>query len=460
MEAIVSNQRLTTPNDQSRRQPGLVVSFARFVAVRVGVGVGVLAFLPWLIVVAASSCATEDSVQVGARGQAVAVVPAVDDVIPLTGELVRAWNADVSGRGARLRDVLRDAGLAGEGPDGLAAPTVLTFLVRTADLPACGGPPVANIGVVVDDPPRMVGCGVQDLAAVAAFAIAANRVRGATIQIVDDDVLQEPSEVKPGALGGDMVWTLGGMLLGGIDRDVLDVEVVDVGVVDIEIRVDGPLDDALVAYGAVLAWRGPASIPEVLKVREHTIDSSPWAALRRLMRNPGDEEAAMTVHASCHSLHLPTSSSESQSTARVRCTYPPGMATVDVVDGLLRRLGLRTGLAPGRVRLQVVATTPPTSTSMDSPLAVALRTRLANELPRVAVVPALRREVEGPCVSARAAGMACLGTAPLSLHRVERARRGAVDERVGVIDVLALASRVVDIAASAVGDVAAQKDAP
>ena len=154
-------------------------------------------------------------------------------------ELVRAHG---SGGAAEIRRVLgerwRDRGavefdgavVVGPGRVGTAVPLLL--VARLNDLAPCRG---SQAGVVVEDPPRLVGCGAQDLAALAAFVLAAEQVPRVTLIVGDSD-----DDIARHAPMATQVWTGGGLVLQGQDVDVFDVEAADLGglIIDLKRAVD------------------------------------------------------------------------------------------------------------------------------------------------------------------------------------------------------------------------------
>ena len=159
-------------------------------------------------------------------------------------ELVRAHG---SGGAAEIRRVLgerwRDRGavefdgavVVGPGRVGTAVPLLL--VARLNDLAPCRG---SQAGVVVEDPPRLVGCGAQDLAALAAFVLAAEQVPRVTLIVGDSD-----DDIARHAPMATQVWTGGGLVLQGQDVDVFDVEAADLGmpaVIEIRAQLGERLD--------------------------------------------------------------------------------------------------------------------------------------------------------------------------------------------------------------------------
>ncbi|MDP2344416.1 MAG: hypothetical protein Q8O67_25885 [Deltaproteobacteria bacterium] len=372
------------------------------------------------------------------------LVPHVDadvsDAVPLLGELVRGWSSGGAPEvrrvvGERLRqegsDVVDGLGflVAGSGP--------LLLLVRLADVPACRDP---EGGVVVGEPPRLIGCGTQELFGVAAFTLAARghlgshvEKAGVTLAIVDDDAALLL------ALAGRAVtaaWTPGGVLLTGADRDVFDVVAVDVGRLSLALSVPAPDADRLVvAAGRAVSFVSAPRLPVVVADRLAVLDAGLFR--ERAVDLARDPQRRALVVDGC--------SLESFSTERalLLCRALPGRALQDVVDDVV------LAIDDPAVRVQVVSEQEPSSTSLLSPLGRGLAAAARRGSPRVVTAPALDTGLKASaCHRLRGLGVPCLAALPLRLHPALRERRGQRDEIVPADAVVAAAAFVVDVVAA------------
>jgi len=347
-----------------------------------------------------------------------------DVVVPTLVELVIAWSRGESEvlrvlgeRGGRR--VNERAVVFGD----LASPVVLA--VALAELPPCRADAAA--GVVVGDPPRVVGCGAQALAGVAAFIVAAEGIPSVAVVVVAD-----AADLPPLAPTAQLWSAIGGGLSRGADVDIFDVEVVGAGSVDLTLsRADADVDAAAMSLGRALAWQGEARQVAVLVDREK---ARPRDLLERLVEvvAPRAQPAVRREHCTLVRPTLPE--------PLVSCDVLPGRGADDVRDDVLRAVA-DTGTA-----LTIVSRRAPTATSLSTPLATALRARVHDELPRVAMLPALHGGAgkASLCDVARGRANACIAGVPLSLHPAERASGGGEDA-VDVAELRALSARVVDV---------------
>lgn len=367
-----------------------------------------------------------------------AVSAPVDDVIPTLAELLRAWNGGAGPDLVRvLQERLADRVVIGAndvvGPATAVRPVPLMLTVSLADLPRCAD---SQAGVVVGDPPRVLGCGAQGLAGLAAFVVAVERHPEAVLAVTVDGA-------RP-AVAASRVWSgTGGYLIRGTDGDVFELEAVDAGAVELTLaRADDDLDGLLVGLGRGLAWRSAPFLPRVLQDRDALVsvpmlrlDAPITAWLADSARRPLVEER-------CHTL---SSSLSGQPSAQVWCQVLPGHTPESVRDAVLLAID-----DPG-TRVTVARRRSGTATGFGDPLAVALQDRLSRELPRAVVTPWLRVSRAGSaCDVHRQAGVPCLGGVPLALHPAERLLAGTTDDAVDTRELARMAARVTDVVASLV----------
>ena len=356
----------------------------------------------------------------------------VSDVIPVLGELVRAWSLGAGPAvrrvvGERLRQgkvvVVEDEGslVAGSGP--------LLLVVRLSDLPPCRDP---EGGVVVGEPPRMMGCGAQDLVGVAAFTLALGIAPTAvTLAIVQDaraltPVLQS-RKVKA-------AWSPMGALLTGADRDVLDVVAADVGRLTLSLSA-ADADQLLLASGRAVAFSPAPRFPLIVTERLSLLGSGLWG------ERPGDvardpARRGLVVDR-CSLLSF------SNVSALIRCAALPGRSLQEVVDDVVLAID-----DPG-VRVQVMNKQQPSSTSLSSPLPRLLTALVRRPSSRVVVAPMLDLAWSAStCQQVRENAVPCIAAFPLPLHPALRARRGQPDEAVPVDAVVVAAAVVIDVAAA------------
>lgn len=356
--------------------------------------------------------------------------------VSTTVELVQAHNA---GGAAEVRRVLveRWGAQAKEGPGfvrlGVDAPRLLLVL-RLADVPACRS---ASAGVVVDEPARVVGCGVQELSALAAFVLAAESLPQVALVLADDDeAVQGAGVVAP------LSWSAGGVMLQSIDADVFNLEVVDTGAVEVQLsRIDADTTALVAAAGRVASWRSPPMVPRVVRDRLALLPRPWWVPLdadaNALAR---DVETADLVVERCRVTDV------SSTAVTASCAVLPGRQPDDVVEAVVAAVN------DPSTALRVVAQRAPTASGFEHPAALALRARLAADAPRAVMVPSVRtRMPASACDGLRRRGMACVGGVPLLLHPVERGRVGTEDEAVAVDALTSMVVRVVDAVDTVVG---------
>jgi hypothetical protein len=352
--------------------------------------------------------------------------PDVDAFVALTAGLLLAAN---TGRDELWRALEERLGpRAVRTPQGLVvAPpsgrSIVTLAVDVRELPACRDPAA---GVVVGEPPRVLGCGARGLAMLAAFVLAVERADDVALLIVDDeDVVATPAQT----------WVAGG---GGIvrheDRDVFDLGVVDAGILDLRLRLAGDvadLDTVVAAAGRAVAWRGPARLPQVLQDREAALPAGPWPAPRSpVARLASSSTTADLVRERCRLQGPPT-----PLLARLRCHVLPGTPDDDVTTGLLRAIDDPTVLLERETEM------PSTSTSWEAPLVRAIRQRLADD--GVVVAPMLEVHAKSSlCGRWRQAGTVCVSGSPLALHPAARGTVGTAAESVDVQELERLGGRV------------------
>lgn len=366
-----------------------------------------------------------------------------DDVVPLLGELVRAWNA---GGAEPLRRVvaeaMRGAGVSVDEDAGaiVAGGGPLWLIVRLTDVPSCGD---ADGGVVAGEPPRLVGCGAQDLSAVAAFARAVVASPGAaSLVVVDDDTAFAAVWDRLRGRRPTAAWTLGGVVLSGDDRDIFDVVVVDAGHVDLAIDSADP-STLVTAVGRVVGFAPPPRVPNVIVDRQKALTGFGFALPSPFRGNAADlarqaDTRALVVDR-CVLRSFVQRAAPEETHAEVSCRIVPGRDVEAVVDDLVLLVN------DPRVRLRVTDRQPASSTSMAAPLVRALVAR-ASTLPRVVAAPQLDvSDRVSLCARVRALDVACVAALPLALHPVARSRRGHDDEAVFVSAVVAAAAVVHDV---------------
>jgi hypothetical protein len=366
----------------------------------------------------------------------------VDDVIPTLAELLRAWNGGAAPDLVRvLQERLADRVVIGSsdvvGPGIAVRPVPLMLTVSLADLPRCSD---AQAGVVVGDPPRVLGCGAQGLSGLAAFVVAVERHPQAILAVTDDGA-------RP-AVAASRVWSgTGGYLIRGTDGDVFELEAVDAGAVELTLgRADDDVDGLLVGLGRGLAWRSAPFVPRVLQDRDALLSSPVLRLDAPIKAWLADPARRPLVEERCHVV----SSSSSvpllgQPAARMWCQVLPGHTPESVRDGVLLAID-----DPG-TSVTVARRRPGTATGFGDPLAVALQDRLSRELPRAVVTPWLRVSRAGSaCDAHRQAGVPCLGGVPLAVHPAERLLAGTTDDAVDTQELARMAGRVTDVVGSLV----------
>jgi len=351
----------------------------------------------------------------------------MDDVIPILAELLRAWNGGAAPDLLRVvQERLPNRSVVDGSVDAAQPRAPLLLTVSLAELPRCADP---QAGVVVGDPPRVLGCGAQALAGLAAFMVAAERHPQAVLAIsVDGD--------RPGTAAA-RVWSgTGGYLLRGTDGDVFDLEAVDAGAVDLVLaRADGDPDTLLVGLGRALAWRSAPFMPRVLADRAALLPAPLVRLEAPITAWLGEPAKRSFVEERCHveALSLP-------STVRMWCQVLPGHTPEAVRDGVLLAID-----DPGTT-VTMVGRRLVTATGFGDPLAVALQERLQRELPRALVAPWLRASHAGSaCDVHRQVGVPCLGGVPLALHPTERLLAGTADDAVDTAELARMAARVTDV---------------
>ena len=364
--------------------------------------------------------------------------PTSTAAVSTLSELVRAHNA---GGGAEIRRVLverwRDRGAVDHQGAVVVGPVdgrvPLALIARLSDLPACHG---RGAGVVIEDPPRVVGCGAQDLSALAAFVLAAEAVAGVVLVVADDD--DAIARVLPRAV---RAWTGGGVMLQGSDVDVFEIEAVDAGGVVVELRrPDGDPSALIVASGRAAAWTSTPMLPLVLGDRLARLPQPWWSMQDTLQRLLATSTTADMVRERCRVVEVSTAST------RLWCSVLPGHSVDDVIDAVV----LAVDDDDTVVAVQQRRT--PTATGFADLMVRVLEARVQAESPRAVTVPALRTTMAASaCDAWRRRGTPCVGGVPLLVHPVERQRAGADDEAVGVDGLTAMTSRVVDAVDTIVG---------
>jgi hypothetical protein len=325
--------------------------------------------------------------------------------------LVRSLEERLGPRARRLPE-----GLA---VDPLAPSPVLTLAVDLRALPPCRG---RSAGVVVGEPPRVLGCGARAVALLAAFVVVAERHPDVALLVVD----APPATAPPVAwvAGGDDVVRFG-------DDEVFELAIVDAGTVDLGLRLVGDGDDLdrlVVAVGRALAWRAPPREPRVLRERAAAWPRGPWSVLPGVVPLPPVDRDL--VEERCRLRQPPTSSA-----AALRCHLLPGRAAADIVADLLRVID------DPAILIDVQAIRPASATSWEAPLVRALRATLAatgvSTVPTLQVVPA-----GSLCAAWRGAGGTCVQGTPLRLHPAARAAVGTPAESVDVAELGRLTARI------------------
>jgi hypothetical protein len=308
-------------------------------------------------------------------------------------------------------------------PGGLAvsssSPPSLTLAFDLRTLPTCRDP---SGGVVVGEPPRVLGCGAHRLAMLAAFVVAVERHADVALLVVDGPV----DGVPP------VAWVAGDSDIVRVDdQEVFEVAVVDAGAVDLRLRLAGDddnLDRLVVAAGRTLAWRSAPREAQVLRDRAAGWPRGMWWWIPGAGASPPTDPDLVTER--CRLREPPTSSS-----VRLRCHLLPGRAATDVVADVLRAID------DPAIVVTVEATHDVSATPWTSPLVDAIRGSLAaagvGTVPTLQVAPA-----PSLCAVWRAGHGACVQGTPLRLHPAARDAVGTPAESVDVIDVGRLAVRV------------------
>lgn len=336
----------------------------------------------------------------------------VDAVVALTTGLLRArhggtddlWRALEERFGARATRLPEGLHVASSSSSSLTSPT-LTLAVDLRALPRCRDPAA---GVVVGEPPRVLGCGARNLAMLAAFVVATERHDDVALLVLDAPTTQTPA----------VVWVAGdGGIIRSDDQALFDLGVVDAGTVDVELRLAGDaadLDVMVVAAGRAVSFRGTPRLTAVLRERER-------ARPRPLWSWAGDPLAAFTSSSS--SSHVSTAdlvrercrlrAAPTATTAALRCHLLPDGRVDDVIAGLLRAID------NSAIVVDVEATTPPTATPWEAPLVQAMASGLADE--GVVVTPMLEVAPDGAlCADWRRRRSTCVRGSPLALHPAAR----------------------------------------
>ncbi len=364
------------------------------------------------------------------------VSPTTTLAVSTTVELVQAHNA---GGAAEVRRVLveRWGTQAREGLGfvrlGADEPRLLLVL-RLSDVPVCRS---ASAGVVVDEPARVVGCGVQDLAALAAFVVAAETLPNVALVVADDDETLQRADLR-----AQRSWSSGGVMLQGADADVFNLEVVDTGAVEVQLtRIDADTTALVAAAGRVAVWRSQPSVPLVVADRLAALPRAWWLPLDLDATSLAhDVETADLVQERCRVGDLSTTA------VTAWCSVLPGHQPADVVDGVV------AAVDDSSTTLRVLQQRAPTASGLEHAVAIAMRARLAVDAPRSVLVPAIRtRMPASACDALRRRGTACVGGVPLLLHPVERGRVGTEDEAVAVDALTSMVVRVVDTVDTVVG---------
>lgn len=325
--------------------------------------------------------------------------------------LVRSLEERLGPRARRLPE-----GLA---VDPLSPSPVLTLAVDLRALPPCRD---RAAGVVVGEPPRVLGCGARGVAPLAAFVVAVERHPDVALL-----VLEAPPEAAP-----PVAWVAGGGDIVRVgDDDIFELAIVDAGAVDLGLRLVGDghdLDRLVVAVGRALAWRAPPREPRVLRERAAAWPRGSWSVMPGVVPpSPVDRDL---VEERCRLRQPPTSSA-----AGLRCHLLPGRAAADIVADLLRVID------DPAILIDVETSRPPSATSWEAPLVRALRATLAAT--GVSIVPTLQVAPAGSlCAAWRGAGGTCVQGTPLRLHPAARAAVGTPAESVDVAELGRLTARV------------------
>ena len=365
-------------------------------------------------------------------------------VVARLSAYVRAW----TGGGAALRTAVLDELVAAgvdvvEGGRGLragAGAPALALVVRLDDVPTCRD---AAAGVVAGDPPRVVGCGAQDLAGLAAFATALSSSPAGRVALIvgedDDDI----DALLPAAV--QHVWVAEGSFASGVDADVLDIVAVDPAWLDLSLVDEADdVDRLLVGAAGVVAWSPAPRLPVVVAERIGRLPAAgPFGLFRPDARELAhDPVLRPQVVDSCRLVDFVGMGGAPK--AQVRCRALPGRPVETVLGDVVDAVG------DPHVRLELDARVDASATSLEAPVARALVRRARAESPRVVVVPALSALPRpSACARLRARGGACIGAVPVLTHPQRRARRGSLDDSV---DVAAL-ERAATLTVHVVGDV-------
>ncbi len=344
-----------------------------------------------------------------------------DAAVPALVELSIAW---ADGGVAELRRVVRERfpsrtrDVDGAIVVGDLDSVDVIFVIDVRDIALCARDEKG--AVVVDEPPRIVGCGAQGLSLLAAFVVAMEQTER-TALIITDDTLPALLTLPRGA----SVWTQGGGLSKSAVGDVLDVELVAVGSVDLALRrSDGDVEALVVSLGRALSWR---SQPHALTVLADRYAVLPRPLLERVFEMTTPQRTVYRERCRLSPM------AESIDAPVVRCDVAPGRRAVDVRDDVL------IAIADQHTSVMMTTQTAPSATSAHSPLARALMQHARAS--GLIAAPALRT-TPSLCDVARARGHACMATVPLPLHDVERTENGAPDA-VSVAALHALAVAVV-----------------
>ncbi len=356
--------------------------------------------------------------------------------VATTVELVQAHNA---GGATEVRRVLverwgaqarQGAGFVWRGPE---RPRLLLVL-RLSDLPTCHS---ERAGVVVDTPARVVGCGAQDLAALAAFVLAVESLPHVALLVADDDDALRAADTR-----GALAWSTGGVMVQGVDADVFNVELVDNGNVVVELtRIDGDATALIASAGRLALWRSTPTVPLVVRERLTALPRAWWLPLQIDASNlASDAATADLVQERCEVVDV------TRTAVTASCSVLPGHHPGDIADGVVGTVN------DPATTLAVLDQRAPSASSADHAVVVALRARLAVDAPRAVLVPAIRtRMPASACDTLRRLGSACVGGVPVLLHPVERGRSGTEEEAVAVDALTSLVARVVDTVDTVVG---------
>jgi hypothetical protein len=413
-------------------------------------------------VLAGSACASAAVVVDGHDGAApvVAAVDAVVDVdgaVPTLAALVRAYHADRRGFRAAVVEQLTAAGVpVVEGGRGLRAGHPrpgLVLVVRLQDVVDCAEDDV-DAGVVAGEPPRVLGCGAQDLAGLALFVTAVVALPAAPVALLvaeDDDDIEAllPATAKH-------AWVAEGGFASGVDVDVLDIVAAEPAWWSLALT-GADVDRVFVAAGRVVAWSPPPRLPVVVAERLARLPpDGPLGLWRRdavaLAREPA-LRALVVDDCGLADFDAGRAVSDVAARARVRCRVLPGGDGGAFVDELHRVV------ADDAVAVAVEDSVAASSTTLSAPVPAALARRVASFSPRAVAAPALSvLPRPSACGLLRARGLSCVGAVPVLAHPLRRARRGRPAQPAGdAVDVAAV-QRGAAIAVAVVADVTALFD--